>query len=61
MKFLELGKKTKNELILHFKSIKRVRTAKFEDIEKIIGKARATIIYNHFNGGITPSDSKIQQ
>lgn len=56
-----IGEKTKNELILHFKSIKRVRTAKFEDIEKIIGKARATIIYNHFNDGITPSDSKIQQ
>ena len=48
-----IGEKTKNELILHFKSVKRVRSAKFEDIEKVIGTHRATVIYNYFNGSVT--------
>ncbi len=44
-----IGEKTKNELIKHFKSVKRVRTAEFSDIEKIIGTHRASTVYNHFN------------
>lgn len=44
-----IGEKTKNDLILHFKSIKRVRTATMEELSKIIGSARASIIYNYFN------------
>lgn len=44
-----IGEKTKNELIKHFKSLKRIKTAEFADIEKIIGTHRATIIYEHFN------------
>lgn len=44
-----IGEKTKNELIKHFKSVKRVRTAEFPDIEKIIGTHRASKVYNHFN------------
>lgn len=44
-----IGEKTKNELIKHFKSLKRVRTAEFSDIEKIIGTHRASIVYSHFN------------
>lgn len=48
-----IGEKTKNELILHFKSVKRVRSAKFEEIEKVIGTHRATVIYNYFNGSVT--------
>ena len=48
-----IGEKTKNELILHFKSLKRVRMANFEEIEKIVGKHRASIIYNHFNNPTT--------
>lgn len=45
-----IGEKTKNNLILHFKSLKRVRTASFKDIANIIGKSRASIVYSHFNG-----------
>lgn len=44
-----IGEKTKNELIKHFKSLKRVRTAEFSDIEKTIGTHRASIVYSHFN------------
>lgn len=51
-----IGEKTKNELIKHFKSIKRLRTAEFSDIEKITGTHRATIIYNHFNPNLKAQD-----
>lgn len=49
-----IGEKTKTELIKHFKSLKRVRSAKIEEIAAIIGSARASIIYKHFNGDVTP-------
>ncbi len=49
-----IGEKTKIELINHFKSIKRLRLAKLVDIEKIVGKHRASIIYEHFNGHLKP-------
>ncbi|OJV36921.1 MAG: excinuclease ABC subunit C [Bacteroidales bacterium 36-12] len=44
-----IGEKTKFELINHFKSIKRIRMAQLSEIEKIIGKHRASIVYTHFN------------
>ncbi|MDD3079842.1 MAG: excinuclease ABC subunit UvrC [Paludibacter sp.] len=44
-----IGSKTKELLFNHFKSTKRVKKASLNDIEKIIGKSRATIIYNYFN------------
>ncbi len=44
-----IGEKTKNELIAHFKSVKRIKTAEFSDIEKIIGTHRASKVYSHFN------------
>jgi excinuclease ABC subunit C len=44
-----IGEKTKFELINHFKSIKRIRMAQLSEIEKIIGKRRASIVYAHFN------------
>ena len=45
-----IGAKTKNILINHFKSVKRIQNAEFSDLEKIIGTNRSTIIYNHFKG-----------
>ncbi len=48
-KITGIGEKTKIELLNHFKSIKRLRLAKLEDIEKIAGKRRASVVYNHFN------------
>lgn len=44
-----IGEKTKNDLIKEFKSIKRIRIASFEDIAKIVGNNRASIIYKYFN------------
>jgi excinuclease ABC subunit C len=43
-----IGEKTKLLLINHFKSVKRLRNAEFQEIEKIIGKTRASVIYEHF-------------
>ena len=44
-----IGEKTKDELIRHFKSLKRVKSANLDELTKIIGTNRASIIYNHFN------------
>jgi len=44
-----IGEKTKNALIKHFKSVKRIRSAKMEELIEIIGTNRASIVYGHFN------------
>ena len=44
-----IGEKTKKELLSHFKSIKRLKSAKFEDIKNVIGKQRTSITYKHFH------------
>ncbi len=51
-----IGEKTKLELINHFKSIKRIQMAEIEEIEKIIGKHRASVIYKHFHPDLKPSE-----
>lgn len=48
-----IGEKTKNDLIKHFKSVKRVRLAEIPELEEVVGKSRASIIYKHFR----PSES----
>ncbi len=40
-----IGKVTKKELLIHFKSIKRLKESDKEEIEKIIGKKRGEIIW----------------
>ncbi|MBP5135275.1 MAG: excinuclease ABC subunit UvrC [Paludibacteraceae bacterium] len=44
-----IGEKTKTELLKNLKSIKRIREAKLEDLEKIVGKSKATLIFEYFN------------
>lgn len=44
-----IGDKTKNDLLKHFKSTKRISLAKKEELENIVGKSRASVIYAHFN------------
>lgn len=48
-----IGEKTKNELLQHFKSVKRIQNAEKDELEKIIGTNRASIIYNHFHPNLT--------
>ena len=50
-----VGEKTKTDLINHFKSIKRIKEASLEELEKIIAKNRAVIIYKHFRKESSPN------
>lgn len=47
-----IGEKTKILLMNHFKSIKRLQNAEINEIEKIVGNNRATIIYKYFKGDL---------
>ncbi|MBQ2193094.1 MAG: excinuclease ABC subunit UvrC [Prevotella sp.] len=44
-----IGPKTKDDLLKHFKSVKRIKEADSEEIEEIVGASKAQIIFNHFN------------
>ena len=48
-----IGEKTKNELIKHFKSVKRIKSAEITELSEIIGTNRASIIYNYFRSNLT--------
>jgi excinuclease ABC subunit C len=48
-----IGQKTKNDLILHFKSIKRLRTASLDELKEFIGTNRASIIYEYFRKNLS--------
>jgi excinuclease ABC subunit C len=39
-----IGRTTANKLLRHFKSVKKIREASFEEVEKIIGKKKAEIV-----------------
>ena len=43
----EIGEKSKQALLQHFKSVKRIKSADTEEIASIIGKAKAEIVANH--------------
>ncbi len=49
-----IGEKTKNELIKHFKSVKRIRSAEISELSEKVGNNRASNIYNYFNSNSTP-------
>ena len=54
-----IGEKSKIELMKHFKSIKRLQNADLDEIEKIVGKSRASKVYKHFHNDLKPSESNI--
>jgi excinuclease ABC subunit C len=45
-----IGAQTKQQLLRHYKSVKRIREAGFEDLVAVIGKSKASIIQNWING-----------
>jgi len=49
-----IGEKTKNELILHFKSVKRIKSATLEELKIIVPNNRASIVYNFFQENMKP-------
>jgi excinuclease ABC subunit C len=44
-----IGPKTKDALLKHFKSVKRIKEADSQEIEEVVGASKAQIIFNHFN------------
>ncbi len=48
-----IGEKTKKMLLQHLKSVKRIRIAEITELEKLIGKHKASIVYEHFHGKIS--------
>jgi excinuclease ABC subunit C len=44
-----IGKQTVVSLLKNFKSVKRIASSTFEDLENVIGKNRATKIYNYYH------------
>ncbi len=43
-----IGPKTKEELLKHFKSMKRIKEAKREELVSVVGYAKAAILLGHF-------------
>ena len=44
-----IGEQTKTNLIKHFRSVKRIRNASLEELAAVIGKSKASNIYNYFH------------
>ncbi len=49
-----IGEKTKNDLIKHFKSVKRIKSAALPELIETVGTNRASIVYKYFNGDLKP-------
>lgn len=46
-----IGPKTKDALLKELKTVKRIREAGIDDLAVVIGKAKAKIVWQHFNNG----------
>ena len=55
----KVGKQTITSLLRQFKSAKRVKTASFEELQKLLGPGRAKKIYSYFNPSVTLSQWEI--
>lgn len=44
-----VGEKTVVELLKHFKSVKRIANAKLDELEQVVGIARAEKVYNYYH------------
>ena len=53
-KIVGVGEKTKNLLLKHFKSVKRISLASEVEISEVIGKSRASVVYTHFHPKMEP-------
>ena len=46
-----IGPKTKDALLKELKTVKRIRESGIDDLAAVIGKAKAKIVWQHFNNG----------
>lgn len=44
-----IGNTTLENLIVHFKSVSRIKNASFEDLSEVIGQAKAKLVFDYFN------------
>jgi excinuclease ABC subunit C len=44
-----IGPQTRNALLKHYKSVKRIREASLDELTEQIGKSKAEILYTHFH------------
>ncbi len=43
-----IGESYAQKLLSHFKSVKKIREANLEEVQKVIGKAKGKLVYDHF-------------
>lgn len=55
-----IGPKTKDTLLKEMKTVKRIREAGIDDLAAVIGKAKAKIVWQHFNNGGTEQAEEAQ-
>ncbi|WP_302952079.1 excinuclease ABC subunit UvrC [uncultured Prevotella sp.] len=46
-----IGPKTKDLLLKELKTVKRIKETDLETLTSLLGKVKASMVYNHFNGG----------
>ena len=44
-----IGNKSKEQLLQHFKTVKKIKEADIQELTEIIGSTRATLLYNYFH------------
>lgn len=49
-----IGESTSADLLRHFKSVKQIKEAKQEELEKVIGKSKGSKVFNYFNAKANP-------
>ena len=55
-----IGPKTKDALLKEMKTVKRIREAGIDDLAAVIGKAKAKIVWQHFNNGGAEQAEEVQ-
>lgn len=55
-----IGPKTKDALLKELKTVKRIKEASLDDLTKLIGQAKAKIVWQHFNGDVKQADETAQ-
>ena len=55
-----IGPKTKDTLLKELKTVKRIREAGIDDLAAVIGKAKAKIVWQHFNNGGAEQADEVQ-
>ena len=51
-----VGSTTATDVLRHFRSLKRVREATLSELEEVVGKSKAQLIFNHFHPQELPPD-----